>query len=87
MLLNNINTFNQTLIGFLAGHAQIECYKTFTKCQDSWYDYESIYTRHVKAIWSVTCCCGCLAAYRRETIENFVSLWINRDDEIKNSGV
>ena len=85
-----VNTFNANPeIGALAGHAKIlNADKNFlTKCQDSWYDYEfNIYKACESYFGSVTCCCGCLAAYRRETIENFVSLWINRDDEIKNSG-
>ena len=84
-----INTFNSNPeIGALAGHAKIlNADKNFlTKCQDAWYDYEfNIYKAFESYFGSVTCCCGCLAAYRREAIEKFVSLWTNRDDEIKDS--
>jgi hyaluronan synthase len=84
-----VNTFNiNPQIGALTGHAKIlNAEQNFlTKCQDAWYDYEfNIYKACESYFGSVTCCCGCLAAYRRETIEKFVSLWINRDDEIKNS--
>ena len=82
-----IRTFNSNSeIGALAGHAKIlNADKNFlTKCQDAWYDYEfNIYKAFESYFGSVTCCCGCLAAYRREAIEKFVSLWTNRDDEIK----
>jgi hyaluronan synthase len=72
----------------LAGHAKLlNADKNFlTKCQDAWYDYEfNIYKACESYFGSVTCCCGCLAAYRREAIGKFISLWINRDDEIKDS--
>lgn len=82
-----IRTFNSNSeIGALAGHAKIlNADKNFlTKCQDAWYDYGfNIYKAFESYFGSVTCCCGCLAAYRREAIEKFVSLWTNRDDEIK----
>jgi hyaluronan synthase len=85
-----VNTFNtKPEIGALAGHAKIlnADQNLLTKCQDAWYDYEfNVYKACESYFGSVTCCCGCLAAYRRETIEKFVSLWINRADEIKNSG-
>jgi hyaluronan synthase len=84
-----VNTFNTNPeLGALTGHAKIlNADKNFlTKCQDAWYDYEfNIYKTCESYFGSVTCCCGCLAAYKRETIEEFVSLWIDRDDEIKNS--
>src|SRR5690349_11763510 len=84
-----VNTFSTNPdLGALTGHAKIlNADKNFlTKCQDAWYDYEfNIYKTCESYFGSVTCCCGCLAAYKRETIEEFVSLWIDRDDEIKNS--
>jgi hyaluronan synthase len=84
-----VNTFNTNPeLGALTGHAKIlNADKNFlTKCQDAWYDYEfNVYKACESYFGSVTCCCGCLAAYRRETIEEFVSLWIDRDDGIKNS--
>jgi hyaluronan synthase len=85
-----VNTFNTNPeIGALAGHAKIlnADQNLLTKCQDAWYDYEfNIYKACESYFGSVTCCCGCLAAYRRETIEEFVSLWIdNKNKEIKNS--
>jgi hyaluronan synthase len=75
-------------LGALTGHAKIlNADRNFlTKCQDAWYDYEfNVYKACESYFGSVTCCCGCLSAYRRETIEKFVSLWIDRHDEIKNS--
>ena len=84
-----IKTFNANPeIGAVAGHAKLlNADRNFlTKCQDAWYDYEfNIYKACESYFGSVTCCCGCLAAYRRETIEEFVSLWVNREDGIKYS--
>jgi hyaluronan synthase len=84
-----VNTFNTNPeLGALTGHAKIlNADKNFlTKCQDAWYDYEfNVYKACESYFGSVTCCCGCLAAYRRETIEEFVSLWIDRDDGLDNS--
>ena len=79
-----IKTFSANAgIGAVAGHAKIlNADRNFlTKCQDAWYDYEfNIYKACESYFGSVTCCCGCLAAYRRETIEKFVPLWTNSDD-------
>jgi hyaluronan synthase len=47
-----------------------------TKCQDVWYDYAfNIHKTTESTFGTVLCLSGCLAAYRRETIKDFVSLW------------
>jgi hyaluronan synthase len=47
-----------------------------TKCQDVWYDYSfNIHKTAESYFGTVLCLSGCLAAYRRESIENFVSFW------------
>jgi hyaluronan synthase len=57
-----------------------------TKCQDVWYDYAyNIHKTTESFFGSVLCCSGCLAAYRREAIENYIPYWIqarihNSDD-------
>ena len=57
-----------------------------TKCQDVWYDYAyNIHKTTESAFGCVLCCSGCLAAYRREAIEEYIPYWIqarihNSDD-------
>lgn len=47
-----------------------------TKCQDAWYDYAfNIHKTTESVFGSVLCCSGCLAAYRREAIEDFIPYW------------
>jgi hyaluronan synthase len=47
-----------------------------TKCQDVWYDYAfNIHKTAESTFGTVLCLSGCLAAYRRETIADFVPLW------------
>lgn len=49
-----------------------------TKCQDVWYDYAfNIHKTTESTFGTVLCLSGCLAAYRRETIANFIPLWAN----------
>jgi hyaluronan synthase len=44
-----------------------------TKCQDVWYDYAfNIHKTAESTFGTVLCLSGCLAAYRRETIADFV---------------
>ncbi len=65
-------------IGSAAGHAKVwNSDKNFlTKCQDSWYDYEyNIFKAYESYFGTVTCCSGCLAGYRRDAIENSISIW------------
>jgi hyaluronan synthase len=74
-----IKTFSSNPdVGAVAGHVKlINAHKNFfTKCQDAWYDYEfNIYKACESFFGTVTCCCGCLAGYRREAIEDFMLLW------------
>jgi len=73
-------------VGAMVGHAKVWNAKKnlLTKIQDSWYDSSfNIVKTTESTLKSVVCCSGCLSAYRREAIENFVPLW-NRQDTIKN---
>lgn len=57
-----------------------------TKCQDAWYDYAYNIHKTTESVFGcVLCCSGCLAAYRREAIEDYIPYWIqarihNSDD-------
>ena len=79
-----VKAFDQNdQIGAITGHVKLwNSGKNFlTKCQDAWYDYEfNIYKTCESYFGAVTCCCGCLAAYRRKAIESFISFW--RDDDV-----
>ncbi|MBI2852277.1 MAG: glycosyltransferase [Chloroflexi bacterium] len=47
-----------------------------TKCQDAWYDYAfNIHKTTESVFGTVLCCSGCLAAYRREAIAQFIPYW------------
>jgi hyaluronan synthase len=47
-----------------------------TKCQDVWYDYSfNIHKTTESTFGTVLCLSGCLAAYRRETVAQFMSFW------------
>ena len=47
-----------------------------TKCQDAWYDYSfNIGKCSESTFGTVLCLSGCLAAYRREAISDFVTFW------------
>jgi len=44
-----------------------------TKCQDSWYDYAFNVAKSAESFFNnVLCCTGCLAAYRRDSIFEFI---------------
>src|SRR6185503_5891652 len=61
-------------IGGAVGHVKVlNARKNFlTKCQDAWYDFSFNILRTCESkLDNVTCLAGCLAAYRREAIENF----------------
>ena len=65
-------------IGGAVGHVKIaNSGKNFlTKLQDSWYDFSFNVGKSSESVFgTVTCISGCLAAYRREAIENFVPYW------------
>jgi len=65
-------------IGGAVGHVKVlNARKNFlTKCQDAWYDFSFNILRTCESkLDNVTCLAGCLAAYRREAIENFIPYW------------
>jgi hyaluronan synthase len=65
-------------IGAVVGEAKIWNAKNtiFTKLQDVWYDYAFNIHKAAESVFGcVTCCSGCLSAYRREAIENFIPYW------------
>ncbi len=72
-------------IGAVVGHAKVWNAKKnlLTKMQDAWYDSSfNIVKTTESTLKSVVCCSGCLSAYRRKAIENFVPLW-NKQSTIK----
>lgn len=65
-------------IGAVVGNARVlnSTKNLLTKCQDVWYDYSfNVYKACESCFSNVTCCSGCLAAYRREAIEGFIDAW------------
>ncbi len=84
-----MKTFNANLdVGGVVGNAKVlNADRNFlTKCQDAWYDYAfNIHKTTESTFGAVLCCSGCLAAYRREAIEDFIPYWMvarlqNSDD-------
>jgi len=66
------------LVGGVVGQAKVwnADKNILTKCQDAWYDYAfNMYKVCESTFGSVTCCSGCLAGYRRESIEAFIPYW------------
>ena len=65
-------------VGAVVGHAKVlNAEKNLlTKIQDSWYDsaFNIVKTTESK-LGNVICCSGCLSAYRRSVISNFIPLW------------
>lgn len=76
-----MKTFNANpQIGAIVGNAKIwNIEKSFlAKCQDAWYDFAFNVHKTTESVFgNVLCCSGCLAGYRRETIENFIPYWSN----------
>lgn len=67
-------------VGGIVGNGKVlNSSKNFlTKCQDAWYDYSfNIGKTSESTFGTVLCLSGCLAAYRREAITNFISFWAN----------
>jgi hyaluronan synthase len=65
-------------IGGAVGNCKVlNARKNFlTRCQDAWYDYAfNIHKTTESTFGAVLCCSGCLAAYRREAISNFIPFW------------
>lgn len=65
-------------IGGVVGNGKVlNADKNFlTKCQDSWYDFAFNISKATESTFgNVLCCSGCLAAYKREAIANFIPYW------------
>lgn len=65
-------------IGGAVGHVKVwnSDKNVLTKIQDAWYDFAfNVSKAGESAYGSVTCCSGCLAAYRRDVIKDFVRYW------------
>ena len=65
-------------LGALVGHAKVwnSEKNLLTRFQDVWYDYFfNIRKTTESKFGSVLCCSGCLAAYRRESLEQFIPYW------------
>jgi hyaluronan synthase len=65
-------------IGGVVGHVKVwNADRNFlTRMQDAWYDFAFNVGKSSESVFgSVTCCSGCLAAYRREIIKDFVAYW------------
>lgn len=80
-----VRTFDSDpLIGGAVGHVKVvNAGKNFlTKCQDPWYDFSFNVGKAGESVFgTVTCISGCLAAYRREAIENFVPYWAGNPED------
>jgi cellulose synthase/poly-beta-1,6-N-acetylglucosamine synthase-like glycosyltransferase len=65
-------------IGAVTGHGRpLNVHKSLmTKIQDSWYEGQFRIVKGMESSYgAVTCCSGCLSAYRKEAIGPFVSAW------------
>lgn len=73
-------------VGAVVGNGKVLNSDTnlLTKCQDAWYDYAfNIHKTTESVFGTVLCCSGCLAAYRREAIADFIPFWV--DATVQNS--
>jgi hyaluronan synthase len=81
-----VKAFNSDLkIGAAVGHVKVWNAKNIlTKCQDVWYDFAfNIHKACESTFGTVTCCSGCLSAYRREAIARYIPYWA--EAKIQNS--
>lgn len=65
-------------IGGAVGHVKVwnANKNLLTRIQDAWYDFAFNVGKSSESVFgSVTCCSGCLAAYRRDVIKDFVTYW------------
>ncbi len=66
-------------VGALVGHAKVlNAEKNLlTKFQDVWYDYFFNIRKTTESIFGcVLCCSGCMAAYRREAVADYIPYWL-----------
>jgi hyaluronan synthase len=67
-------------VGGIVGNGKVlNANKNFlTKCQDAWYDYSFNIGKTCESTFgTVLCLSGCLAAYRRKAISDFILFWAN----------
>lgn len=67
-------------VGGLVGNGKVlnASKNLLTKCQDVWYDYSFNIGKTCESVFgTVLCLSGCLAAYRREAISQFITFWAN----------
>lgn len=65
-------------VGGAVGHVKVwnADKNLLTRIQDAWYDFAFNVGKSSESVFgSVTCCSGCLAAYRRDVIKDFVTYW------------
>lgn len=65
-------------VGGAVGHVKVwnANKNLLTRIQDAWYDFAFNVGKSSESVFgSVTCCSGCLAAYRRDVIKDFVAYW------------
>jgi hyaluronan synthase len=65
-------------IGGAVGHVKVwnADKNLLTRLQDAWYDFSfNVGKASESTFGSVTCCSGCLAAYRRDVIQQFIRYW------------
>ncbi len=76
-----MKTFNANpKVGTLTGEIRVwNAEKNIlTKLQDAWFNIScNISKAYESSFRSVTCCSGCLSAFRREAIANFMPYWAN----------
>lgn len=73
-------------VGAVVGNGKVlnKDKNVLTKCQDAWYDYAfNIHKTTESVFGTVLCCSGCLAAYRKEAIADFIPYWV--DATVQNS--
>jgi len=69
---------NNEKVGAIVGHVKVLNAKKnlLTKIQDTWYDHAFNCVKAAESVYgSVLVCSGCLAAYRREAIADFMPYW------------
>lgn len=67
-------------VGGVVGYAKVwnADKNILTRCQDVWYDYSFNIRKCAESYFgAVMCLSGCLAAYRREAIADYVPYWIS----------
>jgi len=78
-----MNTFSRDQrIGAVVGNAKAwnSTVNILTKLQSVWYDVQFNLHKTAESVFGlVICCSGCLCAYRREAISEFIPHWVDAD--------